>query len=164
MHIHQLSRASWPAQRARPHTHVCAHTWRDGEADRPGKQTSHSPVVHLMFHDMTASDVSFPNTHSSKDISRTTKSQNKFCLPKWEDGQVEEAEQGQVKQMAVIEEVYLKKDRACKDGERGYSEDRGYAGCTLCDRLDLLLKGLWMHWVKIGSTLINPELHLDPVS
>lgn len=70
---------------------------------------------------MTASDVSFPNTHSSKDISRTTKSQNKFCLPKWEDGQVEEAEQGQVKQMAVIEEVYLKKDRACKDGERGYS-------------------------------------------
>lgn len=31
---------------------------------------------------------------------------------------MEEAEQGQVKQMAVIEEVYLKKDRACKDGER----------------------------------------------
>lgn len=53
---------------------------------------------------------------------------------------MEEAEQGQVKQMAVIEELYLKKDRACKDGERGYSEDRGYAGCTLCDRLDLLLK------------------------
>lgn len=35
---------------------------------------------------------------------------------------------------------------------------------VLCDRLDLLLKRLWMHWVRIGSTLINPELHLDPVS
>lgn len=87
-----------------------------------------------MFHDMTASDVSFPNTHSSKDISRTTKSQNKFCLPKWEDGQVEEAEQGQVKQMVVIGEVYLKKDRAMQRWR------------------DRILRGQ------------RPELHLDPVS
>lgn len=35
---------------------------------------------------------------------------------------------------------------------------------VLCDWLDLLLKRLWMHWVKIGLTLINPELHLDPAA
>lgn len=35
---------------------------------------------------------------------------------------------------------------------------------VLCNWLDLLLKRLWMHWVKIGLTLINPELHLDPAA
>lgn len=65
MHIHQLSRASWPAKRARPctHTHTHKRATSDGEADRPGKQTSHSPVVHIMFHDFAARDVSCPKKH-----------------------------------------------------------------------------------------------------
>lgn len=48
MHIHQLSRASWPAQRAR-HTHTQGRVmWK-----QTGKQTSHSPLVHIMFCDFT---------------------------------------------------------------------------------------------------------------
>lgn len=49
MHIHQLSRASWPAQRARhTNTHTCGRVmWK-----QTGKQTSHSPLVHIMFCDL----------------------------------------------------------------------------------------------------------------
>lgn len=36
------------------------------EADKPGKQTSHSPMVHLMFPDLSARDVSFPHAASKK--------------------------------------------------------------------------------------------------
>lgn len=55
-----------------PHTHTDTHTSRDGEADRPGKQTSHSPMVHLMFHDLTASDTHTLTLTHRQHESRTT--------------------------------------------------------------------------------------------
>lgn len=118
-----ISSAEHRGQQSEPdHTHT--HIPKDGEADRPGKQTSHSPMVHLMFHDLTASDVSFPKTHrASKDESRTTESQNKLCLPKCEDGQMEAKGQGQVKEtLGDRGEGYLKhRGRVVKvgGGKRG---------------------------------------------
>lgn len=35
------------------------------EADKPGKQTSHSPMVHIMFPDLTGSWCLFPKTHTA---------------------------------------------------------------------------------------------------
>lgn len=74
-------------------------------------------MVHIMFYDLTACDVSFPkhthtNTERQKDESRTTGSQNKLCLPKWEDGQMEAEGQGQVKETLC-------------DGGQEYLKNRG---------------------------------------
>lgn len=77
MHFHQLSRASWPAKRARPHTHT--KWW---EADKPGKQTSHRPMVHIMFPDLTARDVFFPKHMQPPKSPEKSRSQSKFSLPK----------------------------------------------------------------------------------
>lgn len=79
-------------------------------------------MVHIMFQDSTACDVSFSNahTHTIKDEPRTLESQNKLCLPKREGGQMEAEGQGQVKETLCDRgEVYLKnRESEAKAGRR----------------------------------------------
>lgn len=91
--IHPLSQYAFPSAQSSivaskasqtPHTHT--QWW---EADKPGKQTSHSPMVHIMFPDLTAPDVSFPKLTQPQKSLKKTGSQSKLSLPKWEDGQRE---------------------------------------------------------------------------
>lgn len=85
MHIHQLSRASWPAKRARPHSpapdsqhhHTQTHT-----PTGPGKQTSHSPVVHRMWPDCVKVMVLF-KTSSFGDKSRTSHLYQSWRTDRW---------------------------------------------------------------------------------
>lgn len=60
--IHPLSQYAFPSAQSSIVASKASQTLNTKwwEADKPGKQTSHSPMLHIMFPDLTAHDVSFP--------------------------------------------------------------------------------------------------------